>query len=86
LQKGGKQLDELDLIEKAKQGNKSALNTLLTDNYTILKGYIVKMTGNPELSQDIQQETLLKAVINIKKFIPKAKFSTWLIKIATQTE
>lgn len=76
-------MDELDLIEKAKQGNKSTLNTLLTDNYTILKGYIVKMTGNPELSQDILQETLLKAVINIKKFIPKAKFSTWLIKIAT---
>lgn len=76
-------MDELALIDKAKQGNKSALNTLLTDNYTILKGYIIKMTGNPELSQDILQETLLKAVININKFVPKAKFSTWLIKIAT---
>jgi RNA polymerase sigma-70 factor, ECF subfamily len=76
-------LEELELIEKSKQGNKSALNTLLTNNYSILKGYIIKMTGNPELSQDIIQEAMLKAVVNINKFTPEAKFSTWLIRIAT---
>jgi len=76
-------LDELELIEKAKMGNKSALNMLLTENYNFLKGYIIKMTGDPTLSQDILQETMLKAVLNIKKFLPKAKFSTWLITIAT---
>lgn len=76
-------MDELILIDKAKQGNKSALNTLLTENYNLLKGYIIKMTGDPTLSQDILQETMLKAVLNIKKFSPKAKFSTWLITIAT---
>jgi RNA polymerase sigma-70 factor (ECF subfamily) len=76
-------LDELELVEKAKQGNKSALNTLLSSNYALLKGYVIKMTGNPELSQDILQEAMLKAVVNINKFKPEAKFSTWLIKIAT---
>jgi len=76
-------LDELILIEKAKLGNKSALNTLLTENYNFLRGYIIKMTCDPTLSQDILQETMLKAVLNIKKFSPKAKFSTWLISIAT---
>lgn len=83
ISKEGGLLDELDLIEKAKQGNKSAFNMLLTQNYNILKGYIIKMTGDPTLSQDILQETMLKAVLNIKKFSPKAKFSTWLITIAT---
>jgi RNA polymerase sigma-70 factor (ECF subfamily) len=78
-------LSEIELIEKAKQGNKSSINTLLSDNYGILKGYIIKMTGNPELSQDIIQEAMLKAVVNIGKFNPEAKFSTWLIKIATNT-
>lgn len=76
-------MDELTLIEKAKLGNKSALNILLTENYNFLKGYIIKMTCDPTLSQDILQETMLKAVLNIKKFSPKAKFSTWLITIAT---
>ena len=73
----------MNLIEKAKSGNISALNTLLSINYPILEGYVIKMTGNCDIAQDIVQETMLKAVIHIKKFIPKAKFSTWLITIAT---
>lgn len=76
-------MDEVELINKAKNGNKSALNTLLKDNLNILKGYVVKMVGDPYLAQDIIQDALLKAVLNINKFEPKAKFSTWLIKIAT---
>ena len=76
-------MDELELINKAKDGNKSALNSLLQDKFDILKGYTVKMVGNPHLAQDIVQDTMLKAVININKFEPRAKFSTWLIKIST---
>lgn len=76
-------MDELELINKAKAGNKSALNSLLKDNFNILKGYTVKMVGDPHLAQDIIQDAMLKAVININKFEPRAKFSTWLIKIAT---
>ncbi|MBU3144293.1 RNA polymerase sigma factor SigY [Clostridium sp. CF012] len=76
-------MDELELINKAKSGNKSALNTLLKDNLNILKGYVVKMVGDPHLAQDIIQDALLKAVLNINRFEPRAKFSTWLIKIAT---
>jgi len=76
-------IGELELIDKARNGNKSALNNLLKDNINLLKGYVVKMVGDPNLAQDIIQDALLKAVININKFEPKAKFSTWLIKIAT---
>lgn len=76
-------MDEYELLREAKLGNKEALNRLLSDNLKILKGYVVKMTGDPALSQDIVQDTLLKAIININKFQPNAKFSTWLIKIAT---
>ena len=76
-------MDEIELINKAKDGNKSALNSLLKDNYNMVKGYTVKMVGDPHLAQDIIQDAMLKAVININKFEPRAKFSTWLIKIAT---
>lgn len=76
-------MEEIELIEKAQKGNKSALNTLLANNYSLLKGYIIKMTGNPELAQDIIQDSMLKAVVNINKFKPEAKFSTWLVRIAT---
>jgi RNA polymerase sigma-70 factor (ECF subfamily) len=84
LRRRGEQgLEDIELINRAKAGNKSALNTLLTENLPILKGYIIKMTGNLEISQDIIQDTMLNAVLNIGKFKPEAKFSTWLITIAT---
>lgn len=76
-------MKEDNLIDKAKQGDKEALNILLKDNISVLKGYVIKITGDMELSKDIVQDTMLKAVINIEKFEPRAKFSTWLIKIAT---
>lgn len=78
-------MEEIELITKSKLGNKSALNTLLTNNYPLLKGYVMKMTGDNNITMDIVQEVMLKAVLNIQKFKPEAKFSTWLITIATNT-
>lgn len=81
--KGSDPLEELELINQAKKGNKLALEMLIERNYPILKGYIIKMTYDSELSKDILQDTMLKAVININKFKPDSKFSTYLIRIAT---
>ncbi|MDP4090902.1 MAG: RNA polymerase sigma factor SigY [Bacillota bacterium] len=78
-------MEEALLIEKSKAGDKWALNELLKANYSVLSGYVVKLTGDTHLAQDIVQDTLLKAVVNIKKYTPQGKFSTWLVAIATNT-
>lgn len=75
-------MEEEDLVQRAKNGNKSALNSLFQLNYKMIFGFVIKMTANETLAQDITQETFLKAVINIKKFNCNCKFSTWLIKIS----
>jgi RNA polymerase sigma-70 factor, ECF subfamily len=75
-------LEEKELVERSTLGNKSALNTLLQLNYKTLYGFVMKMTANETLAQDIAQDTLLKAVLNISKFNANCKFSTWLIKIS----
>ena len=74
---------EGQLVEKAKKGDKKALEKLLQSNYSILKGYLIKLTNNKTLADDITQETMMKAIMNIKKYKPIGKFSTWLITIAT---
>jgi RNA polymerase sigma-70 factor, ECF subfamily len=74
--------NEIELIEKSKKGDKHALNLLLSANYPILKGYILKMTADTYIAEDIIQETMLKAILKIGGFKPEAKFSTWLIKIS----
>lgn len=75
-------MEEKELIEKASAGNKSALNTLFQKNYKILFGFVIKMTGDEVLAEDITQDTLLKSALNIKKFNGSCKFSTWLIQIS----
>lgn len=75
-------MDDNKIIHEAQSGNKYALNVLLSENLKILKGYVLKMTGGSDEAQDVIQETLLKAALNIKKFKPNAKFSTWLIRIS----
>jgi RNA polymerase sigma-70 factor, ECF subfamily len=82
---GGRGLESEDLIERAKQGNMSALNILLKDNYKKLFGFTIKMTTNKDIAEEITQETLLKAVINIKSYKNKSSFSTWLIQISINT-
>ncbi|WP_315114704.1 RNA polymerase sigma factor SigY [uncultured Clostridium sp.] len=76
-------IEEKILVKSAKDGDKEAMTLLINNNYDILKGYAIKLTGNIEEAKDIVQETLLRAIINIDKFTPKYKFSTWLITIAT---
>ncbi|MBE6067945.1 MAG: RNA polymerase sigma factor SigY [Clostridium lundense] len=76
-------MEEKNLLKNAKEGDKNALTILINENYQILTGYAIKLIGNEELAKDIVQETLLKAIINLEKFKPQAKFSTWLITIAT---
>lgn len=75
-------MNERELITKAEEGNKNAMNILLQSNYKALYGFTLKMTANESLSQDIVQEVCLKAIINIKKFKGNSKFQSWLISIA----
>jgi len=76
-------LDELILAKRAGKGDKNALKTLLSMNYKIVFGYLLKITMNQELAEDLTQETMVKAIKAIKTFKGRSKFSTWLISIAS---
>ncbi len=76
-------MEEHLLVKMAKRNDKLAMEKLLHNNYSILKGYLLKMTLNQTITDDLTQETMLKAILNIEKYEHKAKFSTWLITIAT---
>lgn len=77
-------LDETKLIKQAVRGNSRALSELLRHNYTFLYQYVLKVTMNKSRAEDITQETMLKAIEKIATFKNKAKFSTWLITIASR--
>lgn len=74
---------ETELIKRAQRGNRQALERLLKDNYSVLRGYLVRLTLDTALADDLTQEVMVRAIININSFKPRAKFSTWLITIGT---
>lgn len=75
--------EEMALIERYKNGDKIALEILIKNNYKKLEGYILKLTCNKTLTEDILQDTLVSAIKNIYRFKQRAEFSTWLITIAS---
>lgn len=74
---------EQRLVELAKKNNKEALSILIENNYPIVYGYVLKLCYNEEVAKDITQDVMLKAIKNIKKFKGESKFSTWLVRIAS---
>ncbi|RCW44151.1 RNA polymerase sigma (SigY) subunit [Paenibacillus prosopidis] len=76
--------DETILIKQAIRGDSRALSELLRQHYSFLYQYVLKVTMNKARAEDVTQETMLKAIEKISTFQGKAKFSTWLITIASR--
>ena len=76
-------MGEKELIESAKRGDSLAFAILFKENYQFLVKYLVKVTMNPDIAEDLAQETMVKCLEKIRLYNGKAKFSSWLITIAT---
>lgn len=76
--------EEKGLIAKAQRGDSAALSELFQTNYAFLVKYLIKITMQPQLAEDLAQETMLKCMENIHLYNGQSKFSSWLITIATR--
>lgn len=77
-------MQENGLIKKCQRGDRKAFDTLIRLYYDYVSGFLLKSTGDPELAEDLTQETFLKMIRSIETFDPggRARFGTWLITIA----
>jgi len=75
---------EADLIQKARQGDSVALARLLQMHYLAVKKYLITVTFDRALAEDLTQETMIRAIERIGQFRGESRFSTWLISIATR--
>ncbi len=76
--------EERTKIKLAKRGNDEAFAQLFQANYAFLYHYLIKLCLQRELTEDLVQETMLKAYVHLNSFKGEAKFSTWLIAIASR--
>ena len=75
-------MTELELINKAIQGDKQAVNMLLKKHQDFIFNVSLKMLNNVADAQDATQEVLIKVLTNLNSFdILKAQFTTWVYRI-----
>jgi len=73
----------MDEVRRAQQGDQVALARLLQANYLSVKKYLVTVTMDRALAEDLTQETMIRAIQRIGQYQGRSQFSTWLISIAT---
>lgn len=70
------------LVDRARRGDSAALEELFRRSYPVLKGFLVRLTLDEDLAEEIAQETMLRALLHLGEYRPHARFSTWLAAIA----
>lgn len=76
-----KQLDA-SLVQKALDGDKTALNNLIDRHYSDTFNICLKMLYSHKDSEDVNQEIWIKIVTQLKTFQFKSAFKTWMYRIA----
>jgi len=73
---------EDELVLRAKEGDKQAFDELYQKYKRPILNYVYRFIGNRAYAEEITQETFVRAYVNIQRFEPRAKFSSWLYRIA----
>ncbi len=73
---------EHELVQKARAGDPSALEALLTRHAPAVLRFGEKMCRNSEDAKDVLQDSLLAAARGVREFRGDASFTTWLFTIA----
>jgi RNA polymerase sigma-70 factor (ECF subfamily) len=77
-----KNLDIADLIEKARQKDPKAFNTLLNNYWSDVFRFQLSKTENEDEAEDITIKTFSKAFDKIHLYNERYNFKTWLISIS----
>lgn len=73
---------ERALIRKIVAGDRAAAEALIRGHQPSLMGYLLRLTGRPEVAEDVAQEAFYRALTHIERYDPRFRFSTWLFTIA----
>ena len=73
---------EKALIERCRQGDSSAIETLILRCQDRIYNTILKICANPDDAAELTQDTFVKIIENIKEFQNRSSFYTWAFSIA----
>jgi RNA polymerase sigma factor (sigma-70 family) len=73
---------ETRLVHAARQGPEGAFSQLVERYYSSIYSYLMRQCANPQLAEDLAQETMVNAYQSIENLKEPERFSSWLFAIA----
>src|SRR5262245_48409400 len=70
------------LVERAKNGDRSALEKLVLRHQAWIYNIAVRMVFHPQDAEEVAQEVLVKVITKLSTFKGESEFRTWLYRIA----
>lgn len=71
------------LVDKARNGDYRAFEMLFERHRTLVYRFVYQMAPRRDDAEDIVQEVFVRAYQNLHRYRDEAKFTTWLLRIAT---
>jgi RNA polymerase sigma factor (sigma-70 family) len=73
--------DDLRLMRLVGQGDTGAFEQLIEKHQALVAGTIGRMLGSNSDVEDIAQQVFIRVWKSARRYVPRAKFTTWLLKI-----
>ena len=74
--------EEQRLLRRARRGDAAAMERIVELFQGPLQAWLVRLSGDRELAQDLAQETFVRVLANLDRFDDRFRFSTWIYTIA----
>ncbi len=76
-------MDDALIVDQVRAGRTDAFSHVVERYQAPIARYLLRMTGNYEVAQDLAQDTFIQAYRGILKTSSDLSFKAWLYKIAT---
>ena len=73
--------EDVRLMELVSAGDSGAFEQLVERHQRLVVGTVSRMLGNNADAEDIAQQVFVRVWKSAKRYEPRAKFTTWLLKI-----
>src|ERR1700676_3352413 len=73
--------EDIRLMQLVSAGDIIAFEELVERHQRLVAGTVARMLGNNSDVEDIAQQVFVRVWKSAKRYVPRAKFTTWLLKI-----
>lgn len=73
--------EERELVARAKEGDREALDELISAHYQAMYHLALKYTRDPHRAQEATQESCVQVLRHMNQFRSEARFGSWMARI-----